>query len=236
MNALIQIFIKPGDVFEQQREDSNWLLPALVILGFSIVSAIAVVFATDTGEAAKMVIDQQIAVMEQQNVPQETIDQTRAQMENAIGVTQNPAVQIGGVLLSTFIMFVVLVLLHGLYFLIAGKIMGLDQGFTDWLALSCWGRMPWVIGAIVILIASFAMSSQADATAFNLLGFSNWVSLPNQDHMFVGALVKSLDILVLWSIAIMTIGFQKWSGKSMGVSLSVVAAPYVVIYGVLMAI
>jgi len=43
-----------------------------------------------------------------------------------------------------------------------------------------------------------------------------------------------LDLMVIWSIVILTIGFNSWTDKSMGVSAAVVAVPYVVIYALLM--
>lgn len=236
MDALIQIFTNPGSVFEKQREDSSWLLPALVVVGFSIVSAIAVNLATDMEAATMATIDQQIAMMEQQGVPQAQIDQVVEQMESGVAMAQNPALLVGGALLSAVVVFIFTILFHALYFLIVGKTMGLEQGYSDWMALACWGRMPWVIGAVVLVIASVTMSAQGDPSAYNLLAFSNWVALPNQDSMFLGTFVKSLDILILWSIAIMTIGFQKWSDKSFGISLAVVAVPYVVVYGILLAV
>lgn len=236
MNDLIQIFTNPRGVFQRQEEDeASWLLPALVILVFSIASAIAVSQATDLEAATTEALEQQFKMMEEQGTPPEVIEQTRAQMESAVGAVQSPIAVFGFAALGVVLVFSVVVLIHALYFLIVGKIMRVDLSFVDWLALSCWGRMPMVIGAIVLIIATLTMSTQTDPNNFNLLAFANWVSLPNMDHMFLGDSVRSLDVFVIWSIVIMTIGFQQWTEKSLGVSAAVVAVPYVLIYGALLA-
>ena len=233
MNALIAIFTNPRAVFDEQREDPRWVAPALVILAFMVLSAVAVTFLVDMGEVARAQVEQTIEMLESQGTPQETIDQVRAQSEQQIAITANPMIAAGMAVLGAVLIFFVLALVQALYFMIVGKVMKTDHDFSDWFALSVWGRMPWVIAAIVTTIAAFVMSAQADVSAYNLLAFSTWINLPNENHVIFGQFVKSLDLMVIWSIVILTIGFNSWTDKSMGVSLAVVAVPYVIIYGLL---
>lgn len=236
MNAMIEIFTNPGNVFEAQKEDSSWLMPALVILGVTILSSIAVYMNMDLGGAMQAQIENTVKMLETSGAPQETIDQTRMQMEQATAVQANPLMAIGGQVLGVLIMFFVVVLLHAVYYLIVGKILKADFDFSDWLAFSVWGRMPWVVGGILILIAAFVMDPQSAPEKYNWLAFSNYVDLPNQGVMVLGEFVKTVDLIVLWTIAVMTIGFNNWTEKGIATSLAVVAAPYVVIYGLLMLI
>ena len=234
MNALIAIFTNPRAVFDEQREDPRWVAPALVILAFGVISAVAVTFLVDMGEVARAQVEQTIEMLERQGTPQETIDQVRAQSEQQIAITANPMIAAGMAVLGAVLIFFVLALVQALYFMIVGKVMKTGHDFSDWFALSVWGRMPWVIAAIVTTIAAFVMSAQADVSAYNLLAFSTWMDLPNENHVFFSQFVKSFDLIVIWSIVILTIGFNSWTDKSMGVSLAVVAVPYVIIYGLLM--
>ena len=236
MNALIAIFTNPRAVFDEQRDDPKWLVPALVILVLTILSSVAVLALVDLDELAKVQLEQTIEMLEQQGTPQATIDQVRATSEQQMSITANPIVAMGSAILGAVLIFFVLSLVHALYFMIVGKIMSTGHDFSDWFALSVWGRMPWAIAAIVTVIAVLVMSPQTDMTAYNLLALSTWMNLPNENHMFLGQLVKSLDLMVIWSIVIMTVGFDSWTEKGMGVSLAVVAVPYVIIYGLLMAL
>ncbi|MYD44499.1 MAG: hypothetical protein F4W90_11495 [Gammaproteobacteria bacterium] len=236
MNDLIKIFTNPASVFAGQSEDSSWLMPALAIILFGMLSAIVVATRMDMGGAMDAGLEQSIEMLESRGATQEEIDSARAQMEAAGAIATNPLVQIGGQVIAVPIMFFLIVLVHALYFKIVGKMVGADLDYSDWLALSVWGRMPWVVGSIVILLAALLMDAKADPSGYNLLAFSTYISLPNADGMFVGQLVKTADLLMLWSIAIMTIGYSVWTEKSMATSLAIVAVPYVLIYAVLFAV
>lgn len=234
MKALIAIFTDPRAVFDEQSEESKWLVPALVILAFSVISAVAVMMLVDVEAAGRAQVEQSIQALERQGTPQEVIDQVRAQSEQQLAVGANPVVAIGGAVLGAIIVFFVLAVVHALYFMIVGKIMNTGHDFSDWFALAVWGRMPWVIVAIVTVVAALVMSEQTDVTAYNLLAFSTWLELPNQNSVILGQFVRSLDLMVIWSIVIMTIGFDNWTERGIGVSAAVVAIPYVVIYALLM--
>ena len=236
MNALIAIFTNPRAVFDEQREDPRWLVPGLVILAFTIVSGVAVTMLVDVGDVARAQFEQTLETMERQGTPQATIDQMRASTEQQLEIAGNPIVAMGTAVLSAVVIFFILAVVHALYFMIVGKIMSTGHDFSDWFALAVWGRMPWIIAAVVTVVAALVMSPQTDLSAYNLLAFSTWMNLPNENHIFFGQLVKTFDLMVIWSIVIMTIGFDSWTEKGIGVSAAVVAVPYVVVYGVLMAL
>ena len=227
MNHLLAIFTNPKSVFEAQRDESSWLVPALAILVFSIASSIVVAMTIDPSVA----IEQTVEMLEQQGAPQAQIDAVRESSQMAA----NPVMTIGSAALGGVIVFFVMTLLHAIYFWIVGKILSEDQDFSDWYALSVWGRMPWVITAIVTIVAVIAMDSQVDPTAYNLLAIATWIDIPGETSMFVGTLVKSLSLTTIWTIVILTIGFSSWTDRSMGVSAAIVAVPYVLIYGGMMA-
>ncbi|MCY4096086.1 MAG: YIP1 family protein [Gammaproteobacteria bacterium] len=236
MNALIAIFTNPRAVFDEQREDPKWLVPGLVILAFTIISGVAVTMLVDIEEVSRAQLEQTIETLERQGTPQAAIDEIRAASEQQLTITGNPIVAMGSAVLGAVVIFFILALVHALYFMIIGKIMNTGHDFSDWFALSVWGRMPWVIAAVVTVVAALVMSPQTDLSAYNLLALSTWMNIPNENHMIFGQLVKTLDLMVIWSIVIMTIGFDSWTEKGIGISAAVVAIPYVIIYGVLMVL
>ncbi|MCY3857542.1 MAG: YIP1 family protein [Gammaproteobacteria bacterium] len=236
MNSLIAIFTNPRAVFDEQRDDPKWLLPGLVILAFTIIAGVAVTMLVDMEEVTRAQIEQTIETLERQGMPQAAIDEVRASSEQQVTITGNPIVAIGSSILGAVVIFFILSLVHALYFMIVGKIMSTGHDFSDWFALSVWGRMPWIVAAIVTVVAALVMSPQTDLSAYNLLALSSWMNMPNENHMIFGTLVKTLDLMVIWSIVIMTIGFDSWTEKGIGVSLAVVAVPYVIVYGLLMVL
>ena len=225
MNALIEIFTNPKAVFDAQSEDSSWFVPALIIMAFGILSAIVVSLTLDQ----EAIVRAQMEQMGQSGMAQAEIDQ-------AVAMATNPITLIGGSAIVVVVVFFVMILLHAVYYMVVGKIVGAEYDFSDWLAFSVWGRMPLVVGAIVTVVAASIIGEQTDPNAYNVLSFAAWMPVPNADHMFVGDFMNSLSLIVLWSIAVMTIGFNSWTEQGIPVSLAIVAAPYVVIYGALMAI
>lgn len=234
MKEIIAIFTDPRSVFAGQREDPKWLIPALVILAFTIVSGVAVTLLVDNEEVARAQLEQTIETFERQGMPQEAIDEMRAGSEQQLAIAANPMVAVGTAVLIAVVTFFLLTLFHALYFMIVGKIMKTGHDFSDWFALAVWGRMPWAIAAVVTVIAALVIGAQTDLSAYNLLALSSWMSLPNENHMIFGQAVKTLDLMVIWSIVIMTIGFDSWTERGMGVSLAVVAIPYAVVYALFM--
>ena len=231
MNALIRIFTNPRAVFDEQWEDPRWVAPALVILAFTAISDVAVTFVFNSEDVVRARAEQIIAGTERFAPPLATPDEIRAQTEHRIAVSGYPWLEAGRAVVGAVLIFFVLTSVQALYFMIVGKVMKTECDFSDWFVLSAWGRMPWVIAAIVTTIAAFVVGAPFDASEYNLLAFSTWMNLENEHHVFIiSQPVKSLDLMVIWSIVILTIGFNSWTDKSMGVSLAVVAVPYVIIY------
>ena len=234
MNALIGIFTNPRAVFDEQWEHPRWVAPALVILAFTALSDVAVTFVFNSEDVVRARVEQMIEVSERFPQLLTTPDEIRTQTEHRIAVSGKPWLKAGVDVVLAVLVFFVLALVQALYFMIVGKVMKTDLDFSDWFALSVWGRMPWVIAAIVTTIAAFVMSAPHDVSEYNVLALSTWMELPIERVEFFHVFVKSLDLMVIWSIVILTIGFNSWTDKSLGVSLAVAAVPYVVFYGLLL--
>ena len=172
--------------------------------------------------------------LERQRTSQTTMHDALAASEQKIYLGANPVIAVGITVLNAIVFFSVLALSHAFYFMIVGRFMKTNLSFSYWFALSVWGRMPWVIASIVTLVATLVMNPQIDMSAYNLLALSAWMELPNESHIMLGSFVKTLDLMVIWSIVILTIGFSSWTERSMSVSLAVVAVPYFVVYALLM--
>lgn len=147
------------------------------------------------------------------------------------GAEGNQFPGLGTQLLVLIASFCLGVLIQALYFWIVGKAMTLDQGWSHWITLACWGIMPWILEDVVTLISIVVESIASDFHIRNFLNLSYWLNLQAQEDLAWKLVVDSNGIFDLWEIAILTIGFKLWSQKSTVVSLSVVAIPYVVVAG-----
>ena len=236
MNKLIQVFTSPGKTFEELMQDATWWQPAVVIIVLSIVAAVAVAQVLDPTAA----IEAQLQAMAESGSPQAQIDAVR----QAMAAQQDQAQGGGTMMLMTYgiaaimvpVIYFITVLLHTVYYMVVGKIFDAGVDFGDWFALMNWVRMPLAILAIFTILVALLSSGITTANDLSYLSFAYWLTIPNEGGMVVGQFLWSLDLIVLWTIALSSIAFNKWTDCSMAVSVAIAAAPYVVIYGILMVV
>jgi magnesium-transporting ATPase (P-type) len=135
--------------------------------------------------------------------------------------------------ISMFIFIPAVLLLEGLYLLVAAKVTKLSLGFKHWFSLACWTSLPMllttVVGAILLILADNSQVAQYSVMAPLSL---NELLL----HVPAGgpgySLFESLSIPFFLSCALMIIGVHNWSQRSWGFSAIVVLLPWVLIYGI----
>ena len=222
MKNLLKIFTNPVQLFEQEKEDAGWVLPAMTALVVSLVAVVLVTLSVD-------LVGAQIEQLKAAGLPEEQID--KAQIPEIGELTL-----VGGAVAGAAIGFFAIILALALYFYIVGRILNTEMGFVDWLAMVSWGQMPTVIASVLMIIAVLGMGSQFDPSAYNLLALSNYIPLPNVAHPILGAVVKGLDLITFYTIAIFTIGFKVWTDCGYGKAVAIAAAPHVVFYAIAMAL
>lgn len=232
MNNLLAIFTSPSEVFKQQKEDSSWVAPALIVLAVLLTSNLVVVLSMDLEANAKMAQEATIQMLADQGLPEEQLANIPSQPPQAVTTVLSVS------LISVAILFFVKLLFVALYFYIVGRIVSKegDQqlGYGDWFAFASWVQMPVIIGSGLMLLAAIFMSSQGDPTVYNILALSKYISLPNADGLVLGQIVKALDLITFYTIGLMAVGFSVWTGRGIGPSVAISAAPYVVIYAIAM--
>ena len=245
MNEFLDIFANPKSLFSAQKDDSNWWKPALVAVLIAVLSGLIVTSQVDQAAIAQAAVDAQIQTMKDAGVPEESIAamEDAAEQSAQLVADANPLLLYGGEAAATVLAFLFLLVVLAFYYWIVGKIVGTeDIFFSDWLALVSWGKLPaTVVGGVVIAIVALLMSTNTDPNAFNIFAIAAYIDLPgsvgnlaNPISAITAGIVWSLDVLVIWSVVLMTIGFREFTGKSTGVSAAVVLGPYVVFYGLFM--
>jgi hypothetical protein len=133
--------------------------------------------------------------------------------------------------ISTAVVIVIVMLLSGLYYSLAGKITGVERSFRHWMALTAWSSMPTLLGlipsALVLLTASSAQIPQGalQPLSLNELFIGRAVDEPGY------TLFSSITLFQFLALYLAALGLKVWSGRSWLFSLVFTALPLVLIFG-----
>jgi hypothetical protein len=220
MSQLINIFLEPGKVFAELKEKPSFLLPALIVVGASMVSALAYFQTVDP----EWFSNQQVQAMLAQGSSKAEI----AQVQQFL-----PGARASGWIAAGFVpvMFAIVFSLYGLYYWLAGKIAGQAVSFKQGISLSAWSSMPMLLGALIALIAVFTSSPQSSFESMQLLNVDPLLVQLPLDHGW-SSLAKGFSLLNFWVWFLAALGWKTWFRTGWGQALFVVLLPSVVIYGI----
>jgi hypothetical protein len=120
--------------------------------------------------------------------------------------------------------------LSALYYLVAGKVMGVPIGFGKWFGFSVWTSVPRLLtvplSALQIVTSHGRLAPEdLNMASLNYLLFHLPVTHP------WASLVGSMDLTMFWSIVLAVIGLKAWTGRSTATCITVAVLPYLIIYG-----
>ena len=215
MSHLINIFLEPAKVFADLREKPTFWVPMLLLAGLTAVSTLLYFLNVDPAWFAEY----QSAQMLLQN-PEMTSAEL-AQMQSIM-----PGARAMGwfAAVGALLVIVVVFLVYGVYYLLAGKITGQPVGFRHGLALVSWSSMPMVLGSLVVIGAVLPSSQLTNIDPL-------LVQLP-MDHDW-SLLARSFSLLNFWVWFLAALGWKTWFRTGWGQALVVVLLPSIVIYGVM---
>ncbi|MFO7324533.1 MAG: YIP1 family protein [Pseudomonadota bacterium] len=134
--------------------------------------------------------------------------------------------------IGTVLVLAIIILLSGLYYLVAGKITGVDRSYRHWLAMTAWTTTPTLIvalaSAVVLLTASSNQISQGDLQPLSL----NALLLHREAGEPGYALFTSINLPQFLSLFLAVFGVRVWSGRSWVFSTIFAALPFVLVYGI----
>jgi hypothetical protein len=91
--------------------------------------------------------------------------------------------------------------------------------------------LAYIAAAITYLFASTQTSFYtADITSLNTLLFH----LPMSNHLM--GVAASVHLTTFWVLGLMSVGFAQWNKQSLGKSVVIVLAPWVIIYGLILIV
>lgn len=223
MSHLINIFLEPAKVFADLREKPTFWVPMLLLAVLTAVSTLLYFLNVDPAWFAEY----QSAQMLLQN-PEMTSAEL-AQMQSIMpGARAMGWFAAAGALLVIVVVFLV----YGVYYLLAGKITGQPVGFRHGLALVSWSSMPMVLGSLVVIGAVLTSSPQASLESMQLTNIDPLLVQLPMDHDW-SLLARSFSLLNFWVWFLAALGWKTWFRTGWGQALVVVLLPSIVIYGVM---
>jgi hypothetical protein len=133
----------------------------------------------------------------------------------------------------TTLIFVGLMLLVGaLYYLLAGKVTGVDRSFRHWLAMSAWTSVPTAVAVIPsALVLLTATSNQLGQDALQPLSL-NELFFKREAGQTGFLLLTNITLFNFVSLYLAAVGVKVWSGRSWLFSILFTALPLILIFGI----
>jgi len=220
-NAMIDIVAAPGKALDEIKGHTAWLWWPLLI-------SLALVCALFAWYYSWVDFDWLIEETIRQMPAEE-----RAAGADAVRGFMNPRMMMITTLISIVVMTVLIYLLEAVYFHLANKLTsGAKIGFGQWFSFAAWTAFVGVFGSlaafVVILLAD---SNQMNAESLQVLSLNNLLlhAAPGDPWFRWGS---SLTLINFWMLALMSVGYARWTGASMVKSAIIACLPWVLIFGI----
>lgn len=219
-NAMMDIIAAPGTAMDGVRGHNSWLWwPLLVSVGVAIAGAVYYAFWVDF----PWLVEETIRALPEDSPP-ESADQIRDFM--------SPAFQAGSAAIAVPIITLIIYAIQALYLNLVTKMTGSDEfGFGDWFSFSAWTAFPNMFNSLIMFGVLLTAST-------NQVGQESLLPL-SMNTLFIGAAPgdpwftwgTSLTLVNIWVLVIMGIGYQRWTKASLGKSMAITWAPWVLLFG-----
>src|SRR5690606_41279825 len=134
--------------------------------------------------------------------------------------------------ISTALILFIILSLNAWYLSFMSKSSFNQIGWRHWMSLVCWTGVPVIFVAIASWVSMLSIPNGLITLAdINPLSFQSLLNTETNS-----TLLQNLNIVQLWSMALLVMGYKAWTGKSVASSALIVLAPYVLIYGTWAAI
>lgn len=216
---LIDIFLQPAAVLARLRDRPTWLLPALLLCGVTAAG----VFLYFTQVDIEWFMDQALAQSDAELSAAE-LEAARKSIPDANFLAWSSS--LGGAFGFLFVL-----LIMGLYYLLAGKVTGLAVSFRQGFSLACWSAMPALLGSLLLFVGLAGMAPQTSLESLFLANLDPMLLRLAPDSPWK-RFATSFSFLALWTVFLAALGWKIWSrAAGWGAALVVAALPSLLIYG-----
>ena len=124
----------------------------------------------------------------------------------------------------------VIYVVQAVYFLIISNVNNDGYEFKQWLSFVCWTSMPVLLTVLAMFVMLLTNTTgQIAPDALNPLSLNELI-FGLESSQGLGKLLSTIHLPQIWSLAIMVIGYNVWTKKSMSSSAMIVLLPFVLFY------
>jgi Yip1 domain len=216
---LMDTFIAPSKTFTDIRRNASWWAPWLIISMFSLLFIYAIQRQVSFEQVSKNQISHSKRADQFDKLP---ADQQEKQIQLSTKIIGFFAY--GSPVMILFYFLITAAVLWGTF-----KMAGAETSFKQAYAIVMYASLPGVIGALLGTIAMFAGINPEGFDINNPVGTNLAYYLdPETTGKFLRSMASSLDVITIWSIVLMGIGFACTSKVKRSTAIVIVAAWYLV--------
>ena len=219
----INIIAGPAEAFTSIKAKPTVLVPLLLIAALTASVQWGYFHAVDRDFMIEQLIAQQQAFV---NVPE---DQLRAAMENI--TPTRVAIQS---VVSIMIIVPLIMAIYAGYLALISKFTYDEIRYKQWFSLTCWTGIPAIFvalaGWVVILMNNDGLISLQDVNPLTLN------ALVFQTEGRFASLLNNINLVQIWSVALLVMGYKQWTGKSGAKAAAIVLAPYLIILAIVITV
>ena len=121
--------------------------------------------------------------------------------------------------------------LQAAYLSLVSALAGDTYKFGHWFSLACWTNLPYLL-IVISMVVNIYLNPNGQLSGYEL----NALSLSNlgmeSNNASLNQLFSSLSLTMFWSLTLVTMAYKQWLKSSLIKAVSVVGAPYLLIFGV----
>ena len=217
---IVDTFIAPSKTFTDLRRNASWWAPWILIAIFSLLFVYAMGKQVGFDQISKSQVERSSRADQFDKLP---ADQQAKQLQLSSKIIAFFAY--GSPVLILFYVLIETVVLWGTFKFAAGA----ETSFGQAYAISIYAGLPGIIGAILGTVSLFAGINPEGFDINNPVGTNLAYYLdPATTGKFVRGMASSLDLLSIWSIVLVGIGFACTSKVKRSTAIIIVAVWYLV--------
>jgi len=217
----VNVLTSPAEAFASIKTRPTVIFPLLLIL-ISTMLVIGWYFAILDYD---WYIDDTLSRLP--NLSEAELETARDRME---GLTQRKLMMIST--LSSGAGLVIILLLQSGYLSLVSALHGDDYRFHQWFSLAAWTSLPGLLSTLSMGI-NIWLNPSGQISIYDLNALSLYNLGVQTGNESLNRLMNGINLAMLWSLGLMVLAYRQWLGTTPVRAATVVASPYLLIFGIL---
>ncbi len=213
LDTTINILVSPREAFIELKQRPRKLFPLVLLLGSTSVALLLYFYVVDFD----WYIDDILAT---ENIDEDQLEQSREAMTS---VGKNSFMMIG--ILTGTVSALLLYALQAGYLSLISALTGDGQKFSNWFSLVLWTALPNLF-AVAGMFVTIMLSTNGQLSLYDLNPLTLTSLGMESSNSSLNTIFSLLNLTMVWSITLTTMGYRQWLDISMSKAIAVIASPY----------